>query len=93
MPNRKDKIVLNWSKRENDWMFHYPDRAGSSLMTILFEMLKIEENIRFHRMELKDGKQVERKNIETLKQMLTERGYDYTTFKITCNKLNQNELK
>lgn len=83
----KNKIVLKWSKKENDWEFHYPDRAGNTLTGLFFEMLKIEENIPFIRDEFKDGQLMKRINPIDLKTMLTERGYDYKTLRITCEKI------
>ena len=83
----KDKIVLKWSKQEKDWIFYYPDRIGQSMTALFFEMIKIEENISFHKKEINEyGKIVDKSCVQNLKQFLTERGYDYTTFKITCNK-------
>ncbi len=79
---KTEKIKLSWSKKEDDWQFHYPDRMGNRLTGLFFEMLKIEENIRFLQPNILDP---DRKP-PTLKQMLTESGYDYKTLKITCEK-------
>lgn len=68
----KKKIELKWSKRENDWVFHYPDNAGKSMMGVLFDMVKISG----HRMDWETD----------LKTMLEERGYDYKSLRIFINK-------
>jgi len=68
-----NKLTLKWSKREKDWLCNYPDNAGSSLMGVLFDMT----NVNKHRTQYD----------QDLKTMLTEHGYDYTTFKITVDKL------
>ena len=71
---RTKETHLRWSVKENDWTFKYPDNKGKSLATIFFDMLKVENNLPFV-----DGK--------TLKELLTERGYDYKSFKITVDKI------
>lgn len=89
------KIRLYWSKKENDWMMYYPDLAGKSLLGVFFEMLKVEENISFLKYEprIENGERVLRENPQDLKQLLTERGYDYRTLKITCEKIKtDNEI-
>lgn len=68
-----EQIKLYWSKREKDWTFSYPDNSGHSIMGVFFDMLKVDE----HRTTWD----------ENLKKMLTDRGYDYTTLKMTCKKL------
>jgi hypothetical protein len=68
----KPAIKLKWSKRENDWLFDYPDNNGKSLMGVFFEMTKTTG----HRVDWE----------EDLKTMLTNAGYDYTTLKITVSK-------
>jgi len=68
----KPAIKLKWSKRENDWIFDYPDNKGESLMGIFFDMMKTTG----HRTDWE----------EDLKTMLTNAGYDYTTLKITVSK-------
>lgn len=68
----KDAIQLKWSKREKDWIFHWPDNQGSSLKGVFFEMIKTSG----HRVDFE----------QDLIKMLDERGYDYTTLKITCKK-------
>jgi len=69
---RKKKIELRWSKRERDWLFNYPDNAGCTMMGVFFDMVKTTG----HRTDWQ----------QELKKMLEERGYDYTTLKITCQK-------
>ena len=69
------ELKLRWSKKENDWVAHYPDLAGKSMIGVLFDMVKTTG----HRIDWE----------EDLKTMLTERGYDYTTFQITCKKLTR----
>jgi hypothetical protein len=68
----KPKIKLKWSKKENDWIFDYPDNKGKSLMGVFFDMMKTSGN----RTDWEDD----------LKTMLTNAGYDYTTLKITVSK-------
>jgi hypothetical protein len=68
----KPVIKLKWSKRENDWVFDYPDNSGKFLMGVFFEMMKTTG----HRVDWE----------ENLKTMLTNAGYDYTTLKITVSK-------
>lgn len=70
---KKKQIKLRWSKRERDWLFDYPDLAGKSLMGVFFEMMKTTG----HRIDWQ----------EDLKSMLAEKGYDYQTLKITCDKI------
>lgn len=70
---KKKKVKLFWSKREKDWMFVWPDNAGSSLRGIFFGMTKTTGN----RVDWE----------EDLKKILTDRGYDYKTLRITCNKI------
>lgn len=67
-----DKIKLRWSKPDKDWKFQCTDRKGYSMMGVFFDLIKTKG----HRMDWK----------ETLEDMLTERGYDYTTLTITCKK-------
>lgn len=69
----KDQIKLVWSKKENDWLFSYPNNAGKSMMGIFFDLIKITG----HRMDWG----------ETLEKKLRDRGYDPTTLKITCDKI------
>lgn len=69
----KEKIQLRWSKREKDWLFKYPDNAGNTMMGVFFDMVKTTG----HRTDWE----------EDLITMLTERGYDHKTFKITCDKI------
>ena len=68
----KEKIILRWSRKENDWLFDYPDSAGRSLMGPFFDMMKTTG----HRTDWQ----------QDLKPMLEEQGYDYTTLKITVKK-------
>lgn len=75
MSKKKSKIELKWSKREKDWIFNYPDNDGCSLMGVFFEMTKTTG----HRTDWQ----------EELKDMLEERGYDYTSLKITVNKKDE----
>lgn len=67
------KLVLKWSKRQRDWLVNYEDRAGKHLCGVLFDMVKTTG----HRVDWQ----------QDLKTILTEKGYDYTTLKITCKKL------
>lgn len=69
---KKEKIELKWSNKENDWLFNYPDNAGKSMADVFFDMIKTTG----HRTDWK----------QDLKQMLEERGYDYSTLKITVKK-------
>jgi hypothetical protein len=85
------KIILKWSKKEHDWEFHYPDNAGRSIRGVFFSMLRVEENISWIKNELVNGVPTPKKNPQTLKEMLTERGYDYKTLKITCKKIKSDE--
>lgn len=71
----KNKIQLRYSVREKDWVFDYPDDSGWSLAGVFFEMTKTIG----HKIDWQ----------QEFKQMLTERGYDYKTFQITCKKLKQ----
>ena len=94
-----DGFRLRWSKKENDWLFEYNDRAGKTLMTLFFDILKIEKNIDWlKRKWVSDKHKVDDIDIggwidipenerDTLIKQLTERGFDYTTFRITCKKL------
>lgn len=84
----KERIVLKWSKKDKSWMFHYPDLAGKSLMTFFFEMLKFE-NLSFNKPSVINPDYIP----ESLKDALTTRGYDYTTLKITVDKIKQSEEK
>jgi hypothetical protein len=70
---RKNRIELKWSKKENDWVFNYPDNMGSTMMGVFFDMVKTSG----HKTDWEQG----------LITMLAERGYDYRTFKIVCDKL------
>ena len=84
---KDNEIKLSWSKREKDWLFSYPNNAGKSLMDVFFGMMRIEENLRFLQPNILNPNAVP----QTLKEMLTERGFDYTTLKITCKKLPAKE--
>jgi hypothetical protein len=70
---RNKQIKLRWSIKENDWLFDYPDNDGKSIMGVFFDMVKTTG----HRVDWQ----------QELKEMLTERGYDYKSFKITCDKI------
>ena len=69
----KKKIQLRWSKKERNWLFSYPDDAGKSMMGVFFDMVKATGR----RTDWEQG----------LMTMLAERGYDYRTLRITCDKL------
>lgn len=69
----KEEIKLCWSKKEEDWLFSYPDLAGKSLMGVFFDLIKTTG----HRMDWE----------QSLSNMLKERGYDPTTLKIICKKI------
>lgn len=71
----ENRVELKWSKREKDWIFNYPDLKGSTLTGIFFDMVKTTG----HRTDWD----------EDLKTLLTNRGYDYTTLKITCKKIKK----
>lgn len=73
----KKKVKLAWSKKENDWKFDYPDNAGSSLAQVFFSMI---------RYRTLSGLYISEQQKE-FKKLLEERGYDYTTLKITCEKI------
>lgn len=90
---------LRWSKKENDWLFEYNDNAGKTLMGLFFEMLKIEKNIDWLKHKWVSGNyelnppepghyiDIPENKRDTLIKQLTERGFDYKTLRITCNKL------
>jgi hypothetical protein len=69
------EIKLFWSKKDKDWKFNYPDRAGKSLMGVFFDLIKTKG----HRMDWE---------IE-LSDILRAHGYDPTTFEITCKKIEK----
>lgn len=69
---RAKKIKLWWSKKDKDWKFKYPDRAGRSLMAVFFDLVKTKG----HRMDWEVD----------LPEILKAHGYDPETFTITCNK-------
>jgi hypothetical protein len=70
MPKNTPKTLkLYWSKREQDWMVFYPDLAGKSMRGPVFGMTQTT------------GRRMDWE--QDLKAMLTDRGYDYTTFRIT----------
>jgi len=68
----KKQIKLRWSKRENDWLFDGPDTKGHTMAGVFFDMVKTT------------GYRIDWE--EELIKMLTDRGYDYKTLKITCDK-------
>jgi len=70
---KAQKIQLRWSKKENDWVFNFPDNTGKTMMGTFFDMVKVET-------PTNDGD-------KGLIDMLTERGYDYRTLNIICEKL------
>ncbi|WP_370398399.1 hypothetical protein [Tenacibaculum dicentrarchi] len=90
---------LRWSRKEKDWLFEYNDKEGKSLMSLFFDMLKIEENIPWIKKKFVNGDyesnpikvggyvDIPKEDRKTLKDMLTERGYDYKTLRITCKRL------
>lgn len=94
-----DGFRLRWSKKENDWLFEYNDRNGKSLMNLFFDMLKIEKNINWLKKIWIDGDydskppiaghyvEIPENERDTLIKQLTDRGFDYTTLKITCKKI------
>lgn len=94
-----DGFRLRWSKKENDWLFEYNDNAGKSLMNLFFDMLKIEKNIDWLKRKWINGDyeanppkaghyvDIPENERDTLIKQLTERGFDYTTLRITCKKL------
>lgn len=94
-----DGFRLRWSKKENDWLFEYNDRNGKSLMNLFFDMLKIEKNINWLKKIWVDGDyetnppiaghyvEIPENERDTLIKQLTDRGFDYTTLKITCKKI------
>jgi hypothetical protein len=96
---------LRWSKRENDWLFEYNDNAGKSLMGLFFDMLRIEKNIDWIKRRWVNGDyntnppvlggyvEIPEDARDTLIKQLTDRGYDYTTLRITCKKLPAHKLQ
>lgn len=92
-------FCLRWSKKEKDWVFEYNDNSGKTLMNLFFDMLKIEKNIDFLKRKWVNGNydvipvktgawvDIPESERDTLIKQLTERGFDYTTLKITCKKL------
>ena len=96
-----DGFRLRWSKKENDWLFEYNDKAGKTLMNLFFDMLKIEKNIDWLKRKWVHGDyelnppkvghyvDIPENERDTLIKQLTDRGFDYKTFKITCKKLNK----
>jgi hypothetical protein len=94
-----DGFRLRWSKKEKDWLFEYNDNAGKSLMSLFFDMLKIEKNIDWLKRKWMNGNydtdpiipggfiDIPESERDTLIKQLTERGFDYTTLRITCKKL------
>lgn len=100
---KNEGFKLRWSKKENDWLFEYNNNAGKSLMTLFFDMLKVEKNIDWlkqkfisfsvppKKSDLKKVGWVEIPENErkNLKQILTDAGFDYTTLTITCKKLSE----
>ena len=90
---------LRWSRKEKDWLFEYNDRGGKSLMGLFFDMLKIEKNIDWIKNKWVHGDyesdppivggyvEIPEPERDTLIKQLTERGFDYTTLRITCKKL------
>lgn len=70
---RRKQVKLKWSKREKDWLFDWPDNAGATLAGVFFGMTQTTG----HRTDWQ----------EDLKKMLTDRGYDYKSFRIICDKL------
>jgi hypothetical protein len=76
------EVKLFWTEKEKDWNFKYPDNAGGSMAGLFFDMLKIEENIKFLQPNILHPKDIP----PTLIQFLEERGYDYTTLKLTIQK-------
>lgn len=70
---KKKQIKLRWSKKEKDWLFDSHDEEGYLLAGVFFGMIKTTG----HRTDWQ----------ESLISILTEKGYDYKTFKITCDKL------
>jgi len=96
---KMDGFRLRWSKKEDDWLFEYNDNAGKTLMSLFFDMLKIEENIDWLKRKWKDGDYDSHPPIpggyidipiserDTLIKQLTDRGFDYKTLQITCKKL------
>jgi hypothetical protein len=67
------KLILKWSKQENDWQVKYPNNAGCSLMGVLFDMIQTDKR----RINWE----------EDLIKLLTDRGFDYKTFTITVNQI------
>ena len=74
---KKKQIKLIYSKKEKDWLFNFPDNEGNSLAGVFFDMVKTTG----HRTDW----------FRDLKIILTEKGYDYKSFKITCDKIESNE--
>jgi hypothetical protein len=68
------QIKLIWSKREKDWKFYYPDNSGRALRGVFFDMVKTTG----HRTDWQ----------KELAEMLRSHGYDPSTLKITCKRIN-----
>jgi hypothetical protein len=69
------QIKLVWSKKENDWLYSYPDSSGKFMMSVFFDFPKLKIN----------GCE----GAPILKEFLEMNGYDSTTLKITCKKKKQ----
>lgn len=67
------RAIVKWSKKENDWVCHYPDRNGRIFGNNIFSMIKDWE--KFMR--------------EDFREHLRKGGYDPDSFRVSVKKLNE----
>ena len=83
----KEKITLKWSKKERDWISHWPEWENGNARAVshcFFNMIRKYEEFMSYNWE---GKRTE---FKSLRDHLIEGGFDPDTFTISVNaKLNK----
>jgi hypothetical protein len=79
MTKSKEKVVVKWSKKENDWLSKYPNRNGRITGNSFFTMIK-----QFEEFMSKDW-QGKPTGFTSLRDYLSDGGFDPDTFTISVH--------
>lgn len=73
---RKDRLLVRWSRKENDFLINYPDKPDGHFIYGLIAQGSVRYEV------LSSGK--------TLMEELEERGYDIKTLRIQVDRKKKN---
>ena len=76
----QEKVTLKWSKRERDWIIHYPNKAGATVGSAFFDMIRKFDEFMSRDWE---GKPT---GYTDFREYLSNAGYNPDTFQIIVKK-------